>query len=116
MKGIDLCGSLSGSKYDKFNLSGLTAVKSDVVNAPLISECPVSIECSLTDVIERDYYKGITNILASIKGRCISKDLLDEENHLIHSDLDPVLYVGDNKLKVYRYTEKKKSDASGSFI
>jgi len=40
----------------------------------------------------------------------------DEEEHLVYSALDPVLYVGDNEPKVYRYTEKNKSDNLGSFI
>ncbi|MBT3375924.1 MAG: flavin reductase family protein [Lentisphaerae bacterium] len=42
------CGSVSlvrEPEADKFALSGLTPAVAAVVNAPLIAECPVSIEC-----------------------------------------------------------------------
>lgn len=116
MKEIEACGFNTGSQCKKFELTNLTPVKSDIVNAPIIKECPISIECTLTDVIERDYFRGITNILAKIKGRCIAPELLDEENHLNYSEINPVLYVGDDANKVYRYVEEGTSDNAKSFI
>jgi len=70
----------------------------------------------LTDIIETDTYPHITNILAKIKGRCISTDLLDESGHLIYAELDPVLYVGDSSKQVYRYTQKGTMNVSKSFL
>jgi len=116
MKEIDFCGFASGHDTQKFDMVNLTPIKSEVVNAPIIDECPVSIECTLTDVIETDNYPHITNILAKIKGRCISKDLLDEENHLIYAELDPVLYVGDSSKRAYRYVQKGTMNLSKSFL
>lgn len=116
MKEMDICGYLSGNKSRKFELTDLTPVQSSIIKAPMIKECPISIECSLTNVTELEDFRGITTIFAAIKGRCVSTDLLDDEEHLIYSLLDPVLYVGDTANKTYRYTEKYKSDNSGSFI
>jgi flavin reductase (DIM6/NTAB) family NADH-FMN oxidoreductase RutF len=116
MKEIDFCGAKSGHECKKFDMVNLTLVKSKVVNAPIIEECHIAIECTLTDVIERDYYRGITNILAKIKGRCISKEYLDDNGQLKYSEIDNVLYVGDDKKKVYRYTKNGVADDAKSFL
>lgn len=45
---IDYLGITSGHKVpDKFLKSGLTAIKSELVNAPLIAELPLTLECRL---------------------------------------------------------------------
>jgi flavin reductase (DIM6/NTAB) family NADH-FMN oxidoreductase RutF len=116
MREIDFCGANSGHEYRKFDMVNLTQTKSKLINAPIIVECPIAIECSLTDVIERDYYSGVTNILANIKGRCISKEYLDEQGKLKYSKLDNVLYVGDDAKRVYRYMQKGTADDAKSFL
>jgi flavin reductase (DIM6/NTAB) family NADH-FMN oxidoreductase RutF len=42
-------GNSTGDKIDKFSEFGLTPVKSDMVNAPLIKECYANFECQLSD-------------------------------------------------------------------
>ncbi len=116
MKEIDFCGFSSGHTCKKFEFTNLTPVKSDIVNAPMIKECAISIECTLTDVIESEQYYGITNILAKIKGRCVATELLNENGYLDYPSLDPVLYVGDDAFRVYRYTEKIPSHNAKSFL
>jgi flavin reductase (DIM6/NTAB) family NADH-FMN oxidoreductase RutF len=44
---VAFCGRTSGSKVDKFKETGLTAVRGTVIKAPLIAECPISIECKV---------------------------------------------------------------------
>ncbi|OPL12579.1 MAG: hypothetical protein AVO34_07005 [Firmicutes bacterium ML8_F2] len=41
----DGCGTLSGRDTNKFERYGLTAVKGTLLCAPMIEECPVSMEC-----------------------------------------------------------------------
>jgi flavin reductase (DIM6/NTAB) family NADH-FMN oxidoreductase RutF len=50
MKEADHFGIVSGKTEDKFKATGLTAVKSDLVNAPYIKEFPVVLECSLKEI------------------------------------------------------------------
>jgi flavin reductase (DIM6/NTAB) family NADH-FMN oxidoreductase RutF len=100
---VDFCGANSGYKCKKFDSVKLTPVKSKVINAPIIEECPISIECTLTDVIERDTYAGITNILATIKGRLISKEYLDDNDRINPAKFDEILYIGDGVNRGYRY-------------
>ena len=47
----DWCGVRSGRKYNKFVETGLTPVRSTMVNAPMIEESPVNLECKVTQVI-----------------------------------------------------------------
>lgn len=45
----DYAGIASGKKYDKFDTCGFTAVKAEHVDAPYIAQCPVILECTLTN-------------------------------------------------------------------
>jgi len=46
-KQADYFGMVSGKDVDKFAASGLTPQKSEVVNAPLVKEFPLALECRL---------------------------------------------------------------------
>ena len=47
----DWCGVRSGRKYNKFLETGLTPVRAAQVNAPMIGESPVNLECKVTQII-----------------------------------------------------------------
>lgn len=49
---ITRCGSCSGRDVDKFAACGLTAVPAAVVQAPLIAECVVNLECQVTQIAD----------------------------------------------------------------
>jgi flavin reductase (DIM6/NTAB) family NADH-FMN oxidoreductase RutF len=48
----DYFGLVSGRDVDKFAATGLTPVKSDLVDAPLIAEFPYSLECVVTHTLD----------------------------------------------------------------
>lgn len=47
-RAVDLCGMVSGRDRDKFSLAGLTRERAREVNAPLVAECPLNIECRVS--------------------------------------------------------------------
>ncbi len=49
-KATDWCGIKSGRDVNKFEAMGLTAIKGTIVDAPMIDESPVNIECKVTEV------------------------------------------------------------------
>ena len=49
MKEADYFGIVSGKAEDKFKATGLTPVKSDLVDAPYIKEFPFVLECALKE-------------------------------------------------------------------
>jgi len=50
-KETDWCGVKSGRDFNKFKSMKLTPEKAEFIKAPMISECPISIECKVTDII-----------------------------------------------------------------
>jgi flavin reductase (DIM6/NTAB) family NADH-FMN oxidoreductase RutF len=51
LKAVDWCGIKSGRDYDKFKEMKLNAIKASLVDAPLIEEAPVNIECRVVQII-----------------------------------------------------------------
>lgn len=48
----DFIGSVSGVSANKFSATGLTPVRSTVVDAPYVQEFPLAMECSLLHMLE----------------------------------------------------------------
>lgn len=46
----DYCGVRSGRHENKFEKLNLAKIEADIVNAPLIKECPVNLECKVKKV------------------------------------------------------------------
>lgn len=51
IKTADFCGIHTGAKVDKFERCGLHKATASAVSVPLIEECPLALECKVTDVI-----------------------------------------------------------------
>lgn len=47
----DWCGVRSGRDYDKFSKMKLTPQKAEMINAPMIKEAPLCIECKVKEII-----------------------------------------------------------------
>ncbi len=45
---VDLCGMKSGARMDKIKKCGLTLAEGEKVSAPVLADCPVSLECRVT--------------------------------------------------------------------
>lgn len=50
-EGTEFAGTKSGRDYDKFVETGFTPEPATKVNAPMIKECPINIECKTTQII-----------------------------------------------------------------
>ncbi len=50
-KKADFCGIYTGKKVDKFAKCEFTKEKATKISAPMIGECPISIECRVTDIV-----------------------------------------------------------------
>lgn len=52
VKATDYCGVKSGVKYNKIKDMNLTIADSENINCGYIENCPINIECSVTEVKE----------------------------------------------------------------
>ena len=68
LRAVEVCGSKSGRRVDKWEASGLTREKAQKISSPLIAECPVSIECvKVNEVDAGDHTWFIGEIVAAKK-------------------------------------------------
>lgn len=51
-RAVDFCGVKSGKNIDKFKECNLTKEQCTEVNAPMIKECPINIECRVKEIKE----------------------------------------------------------------
>jgi len=63
----DYVGIESGKNVDKFSVSGLTAIRSEVVDAPYVGEFPLILECKLTHTIELGVHTQFIGEIIDVK-------------------------------------------------
>lgn len=63
----DYFGLASGNKMpDKFERTGFHAVKSSFVNAPVITEFPLAMECELSQIIKTDSFHAVIGKIVNV--------------------------------------------------
>jgi flavin reductase (DIM6/NTAB) family NADH-FMN oxidoreductase RutF len=72
-KEADFVGIVSGRDQDKFKESGLTAEKSNLVNAPLVKEFPYTLECKLIQQVNLGLH---TMFIGEIMGMVADSEVL----------------------------------------
>ncbi|MCQ4934797.1 flavin reductase family protein [Anaerotignum propionicum] len=85
----DFCGVKSGRDMDKFKEMNLTAKKGEKVDAPIIYESPVNIECKVKDIIPLGTHHMF---LAEVVSVSVSDEYLDETGKFHFNDTEPVCY------------------------
>lgn len=75
----DSCGVYTGRKVDKFAKYALTKTEGFEVGAPVIGECPLSLECKVTDIIPLGSHDMF---IADIVAVDVDEALLDKEGKL----------------------------------
>jgi flavin reductase (DIM6/NTAB) family NADH-FMN oxidoreductase RutF len=63
----DYFGLVSGEKEDKFAASGLTPIKSDLVNAPYVKEFPLILECKVLHTLEIGLHTQFVGEIVDVK-------------------------------------------------
>lgn len=76
----DYFGMVSASEVpDKFARTGMTAVKSEKVDAPVIQEFPVTLECKVKEIGQA--VSGF-RVVGEIVGTLVDESVLDEEGNV----------------------------------
>ncbi len=85
----DFCGVKSGRTVNKFQEMNLKAVKGEKVDAPLIDEAPVNLECKVKQIIEMPSHDMF---LAEIVNVHVAKNLIDENHRIMLEKAGLVCY------------------------
>jgi flavin reductase (DIM6/NTAB) family NADH-FMN oxidoreductase RutF len=77
LKEMYICGSKSGRNYDKSSL--FDVFYGDLKTAPMIKECPINIECKVSEIITREEGEGVIGrvIKSYVNKDCLTKGALD---------------------------------------
>lgn len=76
VRATDFCGVRSGREIDKWKETKLTLQKANIVNAPLIEESPVNIECKVKEIIPLGSHHMF---LAEVVGVNVEESLLNKD-------------------------------------
>ncbi len=87
---VDLCGVVSGRKEDKFALCGFTAEPAEKVDAPLIVECPVNLECRTRDVLHLGAHDAF---VADVIGLLVDEDKVTGADRVDDNLFAPLVYA-----------------------
>lgn len=76
---VDFCGVRSGSKIDKFEYCNFIAEEGVRVSVPSIVQCPISIECKVTDTVLLGTHEMFIADILSVR---VSDDVIDKSGKL----------------------------------
>jgi len=86
----DWCGVRSGRDYDKFREMNLTPQKAAEVNAPMIAESPVSIECRVKEIIKLGSHDMFLSDILAVNA---AEEYFDSKTGLFRfNDAKPLCY------------------------
>ncbi len=94
IKEIDYFGIVSGRNNDKFSTTGLTPVKSDLVDAPYVKEFPFALECRLLHTIEIGLHTQFIGEIMDIKA---DESVLDGSGSLSIEKVKPFLFAPESR-------------------
>ena len=89
-KSVDYAGIYTGKKVDKWKKCGLTKQKSDKVDTPTVAECPIALECRVTDIIPMGSHDVF---MADIVGVSCHDSIIDENGRMCFNRADLLAYA-----------------------
>ncbi len=106
----DFCGVKSGRDIDKFEKTHLTSAEASKINAPIIYESPINIECKVDKIIPLgSHHMFVANVMAVD----VSDEYIDKNGKFHFNKSKPICYshgeyflLGD-KIGSFGYSVKK---------
>ena len=89
---VDYFGMASGKREDKFKTTGLTPVKSDLVDAPYVKEFSMVLECQLIHTYEIGLHTQFIGKILDVK---VDETVLNNEGLPDMEKVAPFIYGGE---------------------
>jgi len=86
----DYFGLVSGAKENKFAATRLTAVPSEVVDAPYVDECPLVLECRVLHVHELGLHTQFVGEIVDVKA---DESVLTDKGNLNPALVHPIIFA-----------------------
>ena len=108
----DWCGVKSGRDVDKFKEMKLTKERANIIKAPLIKECPVSVECKVKEIVPLGSHDMFVAEIVVIDA---DEKYIDEKGAFDIGKCDLIAYANggyyplESKIGKFGYSVQKKS-------
>ena len=108
----DWCGVKSGRDVDKFKEMKLTKERANIIKAPLIKECPVSVECKVKEIVPLGSHDMFVAEIVAIDA---DEKYIDEKGAFDIGKCDLIAYANggyyplESKIGKFGYSVQKKS-------
>ncbi len=89
-KEVDYIGIYTGARVNKFDKCKITKTESLKVKAPTVKECPIALECRVTDVLKMGSHDVFIADIVSVSAR---EDIMDEEGKIHFEKADLLAYA-----------------------
>ena len=117
---VDFVGIYTGKKMDKFERCALTKLPSEKVAPPTIAECPIALECRVSEVISMGSHDVFVADILSVSCR---EELIDADGKLRYDKANLLAYahgeyysLGERLGRFGFSTDKKRTVARPSAV
>ncbi len=76
---FDYLGSVSGRDEDKLGKDWISVERAKTINAPILADCPVNIECTIVDSIRSGSHEMFVGRIESVRA---DAQYLDEQGRV----------------------------------
>ena len=101
---VDWCGTVSGHAEDKFKAMGLTAVPTQVIHTAVIKECPLTIECRVTQTLNLGTHDLFLGTVVAVQ---VDEAILDARGEIDLSKANPLAYGGHAYWTLGQFVERQ---------
>ncbi len=107
LKAVDYCGQVSGRDVDKWAATGLTPEPASVVKTPLITQCPVNLECTVIHTLDLGTHELFVGEIVAVH---IDETVLDDRGRLDRAKVNYLAFLGGEywslgeRLAIYGYS------------
>ncbi|UCD16238.1 MAG: flavin reductase family protein [Candidatus Zixiibacteriota bacterium] len=100
----NICGTKSGRDFDKGSL--FDTFFGDLKTAPMIRECPINVECEVTEILDYDPNEGIIGrvVKSYVNPECLTDEKLDMRK------VRPIIWATGGDFNYYRLGERISQD------
>lgn len=88
---VDYCGQVSGRDVDKWAACSLTQAPAHRISTPLIAECPVSLECRVTQHLTLGVHDLFIGEIVAVQA---DEEVLTDRGHIDYQKAQPLAYAG----------------------
>lgn len=90
---VDYCGVASGRDTDKFAARKLTPVAASTIKAPIVAECPLSLECTVEHTLDLHSHVYFVGRITAVQ---VTSELINDDGQLDLEQADLLAYAHGN--------------------